>query len=235
MKLTPNSLHRVSGGSARREPHEASAATIFAVEAHHRIGNNLGMIAAMLRMHSDAVRRGESMLSPEEVGDIIDLASARVDVAAQLHRLLATSNHGTVKLGDYLQRIAESAMNAITHAHDTELVFTFDGEHPLDSKTAVRIGFIVNEVVTNSFKYSHPARGVRGRLELSCAKLADGGLMIRIADDGVGFPEGFDPDRDGGLGMRTIARQMDAGLAFDSSDLGLEVSLSLPPAPPRLG
>ena len=204
---------------------------VYATEAHHRITNNLSMVAAMLSMHADAVRRGGADLSPDEAAEIIDMASARIDVVAQLHRLLATSERGTIRLGEYLRKIAENAIASITRDSDTDLSTECEGEYALDSTLAVRIGFIVNELTTNALKYAHPAFGVGTRLKLGCRSDADGTLVISVMDDGVGLPEGFDPDSDGGLGMRTIrtiSRQIGATLAFDSSELGLEVSLSVP-------
>jgi two-component sensor histidine kinase len=80
-------------------------------------------------------------------------------------------------------------------------------------------------LVTNSVKYAHPAR-VKGKIRLTCARV-DGATRITLADDGVGLPDGFDPDTSGGMDLRMtrlLAKQLQARLSFRSSDLGLTSS-----------
>jgi two-component sensor histidine kinase len=83
-------------------------------------------------------------------------------------------------------------------------------------------------------KYAHPA-AVKGRIELGCYRRPAGGILIQIADDGVGMPEGFDPAKDGGLGMRMVrmlSDQLGASLTFESTGVGLTVRLLIPPPRP---
>ena len=55
--------------------------------------------------------------------------------------------------------------------------------------------------------------------------------MLHIADDGVGLPENFDPEKDGGLGLRMVrsfAKQLGATLHFESPGVGACVRLEMP-------
>ena len=93
------------------------------------------------------------------------------------------------------------------------------------------MGLIVTELVTNAVKYAHPA-GAPGRVEVRCRRACDDSVEVSVADDGVGFPEDFDPVSDGGLGLRVVrslARQLGADLAFESGPLGLTVRVTAPP------
>ena len=68
-----------------------------------------------------------------------------------------------------------------------------------------------------------------------CFRRPGGAILIQIADDGVGLPEGFDPAKDGGLGMRMVrmlADQLGASLTFESTGIGLTVRLLIPPPRP---
>jgi two-component sensor histidine kinase len=68
-------------------------------------------------------------------------------------------------------------------------------------------------------------------MTVDCAPAADGRLVLRIGDDGVGLPEGFDPHTSKGLGLRVIhslADEIGATLDIDSSGLGLVFRLSVP-------
>jgi PAS domain S-box-containing protein len=89
---------------------------------------------------------------------------------------------------------------------------------------------IANEAIKNAIKYAHPT-GVEGKIAIGLTEDEDGAVLIEIADDGVGFPEGFEPSTDGGYGlhlMRQLSKQLDAKLMFHSSGLGLSVQLKLP-------
>ena len=98
------------------------------------------------------------------------------------------------------------------------------------SDEAAVIGLIVDEAVTNGMKYSHPT-GVPGKITVECQQDHEGGITIDVTDDGVGLPENFDPKSDGSVGfrmMRALSERLEAALAFNSSSLGLGVSLRMP-------
>ena len=100
----------------------------------------------------------------------------------------------------------------------------------VSTRQAALIIAVLREAILNSVDYAHPA-GVPGRLFLSSARDRDKTIRIEIVDDGVGLPEGFDPAHDGGDGFRAMRRastELGAGLSFQSSCLGLVVSLFLP-------
>ena len=83
----------------------------------------------------------------------------------------------------------------------------------------------------NAIKYAHPS-GIPVRIEIACSRKADGGLLLTISDDGVGLPEGFDAEQDGGMGfkmIRTLAGSLKAGLEIQSTSLGLSLCLDVPP------
>jgi hypothetical protein len=104
------------------------------------------------------------------------------------------------------------------------------------SDEATMIGLIVGEAVGNAIKYSHPT-GVAGKITVQCRHQDKGGIAIDVIDDGVGLPENFDPELDGDVGfrmMRALSERLEAALAFESSSLGLGVSLHMPNKPNEL-
>jgi len=93
----------------------------------------------------------------------------------------------------------------------------------------VTVGLIVGELVTNALKYAHPA-GVFGEIIVGCTDAGDR-LVIEVADDGVGLPEGFDAAKNAGLGLRlvhSLAEQLRATLMFNDSGTGLSVTPLVP-------
>jgi PAS domain S-box-containing protein len=92
------------------------------------------------------------------------------------------------------------------------------------------VQLIVSEAVTNAIRYAHPT-GIAGRITVTCSLVSEAGVTIEVTDDGVGLPEGFDPATDGGTGfrvMRALSQRLGAALAFESTSLGLRVSLRVP-------
>jgi PAS domain S-box-containing protein len=98
------------------------------------------------------------------------------------------------------------------------------------SDDAAVIGLIVGEAVTNAIKFSHPT-GVPGKITVHCQQDDKGRITIEVTDDGVGLPENFDPKSDGNVGfrmMRALSERLGAALVFESTSLGLGVSLRVP-------
>lgn len=74
--------------------------------------------------------------------------------------------------------------------------------------------------------------GVAGKIGIASRNRPEGGLVIEIADDGVGLPEGFDPTMGSRTGlrlMRALAEQLGGRLDFEQGLIGLAVRLELPP------
>ncbi len=68
---------------------------------------------------------------------------------------------------------------------------------------AVPLGLIVNEAITNAFKYAFPG-GRAGTVSLSLHQLGDHSYARTIADDGVGLPARYDPGQSRSLGMTLL-------------------------------
>jgi two-component sensor histidine kinase len=93
----------------------------------------------------------------------------------------------------------------------------------IDARNALHAGLVAAELLTNASKYAHPT-GLPVRVHLRCDTNIDGSFSIEVTDDGVGFPEKFDPATDGGLGfqlMRALASGMGAELQFEHDSLGV--------------
>lgn len=200
-------------------------------EAHHRIANNLAMIAGFVRLQaSDVVRRAAS-LTPNEAQALLDETSARIETVGQLHRLLAaTPNVDSVDLADYLSKTCDALRRSTALGGGAEIIDTTDFGCFVPADQAGPIALILTELVTNAMKYAHPA-GTAGRIHVSCRLTPMGHMALEVRDNGVGLPEGFDPATEGGLGLRVVrslSKQLGGRLAFKSSDLGLIATVLIP-------
>jgi two-component sensor histidine kinase len=212
---------------------DASPELRFA-ESNHRIANNLMLIAGLLGMQSDVLKKSGEPMSAEAARRLLEEVRGRIETVGRLHRLLSRPEIGsTVYLGEYLTDIAKAAVASLSVADATRLDVSACESCETSTQQALSIGFIVGELATNAVKYAHPA-GVAGRIDLACHRRPDGSILVRLTDDGVGLPEGFDPMISQGLGMRmmrSLTSQLGASLLFTPSDIGLTVDLIVPATP----
>jgi two-component sensor histidine kinase len=216
------------------EPVSASDSLMvdLAAEANHRIANHLSVISGLLRMQASSLGRESSQLSGDQVRLILTETGSRLETVARLHRLLAEGyKQVSIDLAEYLRDIAEAVVSGLAVALETDLRFRADDGCLVAKGKALPLGLIIGELVTNAIKYAHPA-GVRGKIDVACRRRPDGAIIVQVADDGVGLPDGFDPMGDGGMGfrvMRLLTEQLAATMDFESDGLGLRASVRVPP------
>jgi two-component sensor histidine kinase len=205
--------------------------SLHAAEANHRITNNLSLVAGLLRLQAVEIQRSGEQLSAEAASGLLEEAATRIHTVSRLHRLLANDGSGEgLDMGAYLMDIAEAAGETLAMGSRTQILNLTEDVCTVPSDLALSTGLIVSELITNSIKYAHPS-GVEGRISVGCSRGPDGRVMVEVADDGIGLPEGFDADRDGGLGLRlvrSLAQQIGADLEMESGPLGVVAILRLP-------
>ncbi len=152
----------------------------------------------------------------------------RIERLGELHRRLSCSDDST-DLAKYLRGIAQSAVASVDVRNRTHLKFDIAEECSVPGRTASLVGLAVNELVMNAVKYAHPS-GIAGQLLIGCSREGDA-IVVEIADDGVGWPEGFDPMTEGGFGLklvRSLSAQLKAQLNFADTGTGLHARLTIP-------
>jgi two-component sensor histidine kinase len=71
------------------------------------------------------------------------------------------------------------------------------------AQEAATLDFVVREIVSNAYRYSHPA-GSPVEVTMECGVRRNGEIVIDIGDDGVGLPPDFAEWRDAGDGMVSV-------------------------------
>ena len=202
-------------------------------EINHRISNNLALLASTVSMRAASFSRRKEPIEGREAAVALHEITARISVVGHMHRLLSTRpGSDRAGFGSHLRELCRLFISALATPDQWELNDDGIADCPVSADHFLPLSLIVTEVVTNSLKYAHPARAP-GKLTIGCRRDPDGTTLIEIADDGVGFPEGFEFAAGGGIGSRTIhvlAQQIDAELSFDSRPTGLRFALRLPAA-----
>jgi two-component sensor histidine kinase len=199
-------------------------------EADHRIANNLASLSGVIRLQRGAIGKSGKTFTSDEVCLLLEDISARIEVTARLHRSLALSENGNgVNLGDFLREISEM-IGTLAPQGKMDLTFDNSGAGNIDPHHALHAALIAAELLTNARKYAHPS-GLTVKVHIHSETKGDGSFVVEVTDDGVGFPENFDPSTDGGLGfqfMRALANGLKAKLQFEHDSLGVRARLVKP-------
>lgn len=162
-------------------------------EMDHRTRNNFQIVTSLLQLQAN--RSGS-----DEVKAALREASERLQAVSAVYAALAPSsqNLAAVRLQDQLEEICGQIRRGIL---PEGIVLTAEVEPMLvPHETAVAVGIIVNELVTNAAKHAFP--NGRGSIVVRALK-TPAGARLEVADDGCGMPARA--ERKGGLGTRLIA------------------------------
>ncbi|EWY37401.1 hypothetical protein N825_17480 [Skermanella stibiiresistens SB22] len=201
-------------------------------EVNHRVKNSLHMIASLLSLQGDGID------DPETRRQFAD-AHNRVSTVAQLHqRLYQTDKLQSVEFDQYLHGLCDDLSEFMLSEGEEYTIEVTADPAELSTDRAIPLALIVNELVTNAFKYAYPP-GAEGTIQVSFTRQENGGYLLVVADDGVGLPAGFQP-LNGGLGMTIVTSlclQLSANFAYGANGPvkngtrgGARFAVSLPPA-----
>ncbi len=196
-------VYRVAGVAedvtARRAAEEGIRASlrekeILLREVHHRVKNNLQLIVSLLNLqaaYADGAADRERFIESRN----------RVASMALAHEELYRANDlASVNVADYVERLARKLVLSSVDA-EVELALELPPLF-LPVSAAIPCGLILNELVTNAIKHAFPSRDA-GRISIA-ARRKGRQVEVRVTDDGVGLPEGFDPAGGTTLGMQLV-------------------------------
>jgi len=154
-------------------------------EIHHRVKNNLEMVSSLLKLQSVKTK-------DKEAKDVMRASQNRVQSMGILHqKLYQGENLGSIEMLDYFKNLSENIVDAFGANDKVEVQYDMERVE-LDVDTAVPIGLIVNELLTNSLKYAFP-EDRKGKIELSLKEMDEKQLQLVVADNGVGQTAGASP------------------------------------------
>ena len=163
-------------------------------EVNHRVKNSLQLVSSLLRLQA---RRIPDLAARRQLED----ATTRISTIAHIHqRLYRDQEIKTINFGAFLSELCADLQGSASHCSlevDTpSLQVTTD--------RAIPLALVVNELVTNAFKYAYPAEGTGGRVSVAVVLHDSGDIVITVRDEGVGLPDGFSVAGGTNLGMILI-------------------------------
>jgi len=166
-------------------------------EIHHRVKNNLQLIASLLNLQ---VRRTDD----EKIRLALTESQNRVRAMAIVHQKLNESEGFThVDLPECIRFMVLQIFR--TFNTDTQRInLTIDAKDVMiEIDTAISINLIINELVTNSLNYAFPANQ-DGKIEILVSR-KNGKIVLIIRDTGVGLPPGLDWKQPTTLGLMIVS------------------------------
>ena len=208
-------LHALYRGKEEMEQ-KANEKEMLLKEVHHRVKNNLQTVSSLLRMQGRAVE------DPHTLSQIRS-SQNRVVCMAMVHEMLyMREDLSCIEYSTYVQQLADYLVKSVKGS-DTDIRLRIDiPEVELGIDTALPLGLLINEAVTNALKYGFEGRDT-GEISISLEKEDEHGYVLRIGDDGVGYPENMDYKTSKSLGLKLIhnlSRQLKGSVIRDLSKRG---------------
>lgn len=166
-------------------------------EVHHRVKNNFQIVSSLLELQS----RG---IEDERALELANEGKNRVKSMALIHQKLYQNETGLVDFDEYIQLLTKelSALYASKNIIETKI----SSENiKLDVDTAIPLGLIINEIITNSYKYAFK-NDKENSLLISIEKANNDNYKLVIEDNGPGLANNFDIKKAKSLGLRLVNR-----------------------------
>lgn len=147
-------------------------------EIHHRVKNNLEVVSSLLALQS-------AQIDDPHVKDAMQEGQNRVQSIGIVHqKLYQRDNLAAIEMKDYFLNLSENVLDTFG-AEDCVRIELAMQELELDVDTAVPLGLIVNELLSNALKYAFPS-GQQGAIKIKLEKTGAAILRLEVADNGIG-------------------------------------------------
>ena len=172
--------------------------------------NGLQLVVSLLSLQSRAAAN-------VEVAAQLAAAANRVATVKSVHsRLHHLDGVETIAFKQYLDALCRDFSTMLSSADHPEQTIVVEGnEIALPAATAIPLGFIVNELITNAAKYG------KGRITIRLEQNPGKGYALSVSSDGPSLPEGFDLAAGTGMGMRIVrsfVKRISGELRIDRGD-----------------
>ena len=165
-------------------------------EIHHRVKNNFHIVASLLEIQSGYLKNKEALSAIKE-------SQHRIHSMSIIHQKLYQSETlSTIYMPEYIYELVEYLRDG--YSIRESIGFSLQIENiELDHASAITLGLILNEAITNSIKYAF-AKSADGRISISLMHISNSQILLSIADNGRGLPSDFDSKIGASMGMELL-------------------------------
>lgn len=195
--------------------------TVLMKEIHHRVKNNLQIIISLLRMQSSDIKTKEAQ-------DQFNEAIKRIMTMSLIHQKLYQENElSKINLNDYTTDL----FNEIKSIYNIgkQITLSCDCKNfKIYLKTIVPLGLILNELISNSFKYAFTDKS-EGIVTLNFCELENDFFQVSYSDNGS-WIENKEKSRTNGFGLELVSiltEQLDGTVSRVTDDKGTHFEFNL--------
>jgi two-component sensor histidine kinase len=187
-------------------------------EIHHRVKNNLQMVSSLLSLQTKNTRSKAAIEALEE-------GKSRVKAMALIHqKLYQNDDLSVIEMQGYIESLINSVQSVYKKGgHNINITIDAEGVE-LDIDRAIPFGLILNELVSNSFKYAFPHDEENGKIYIHLRKQNNEEGFFEYTDNGIGLPEDTDERTQSSMGIRLmnrLANQLQTHLNVDKISEGV--------------
>lgn len=182
-------------------------------EIHHRVKNNLQIISSLLTLQI-------AKIEDPNMETILKDARQRINAISLTHKMLyQKSNMSSINIGEYVENLVKQIEKTI-FSNNIKLVSAITlRERKIDIDTAVPLGLLINEILTNAYKHAYSGNE-KGNVSVFLADSLDG-CVLKISDNGKGLPDNFKTLNQKSMGMELIqilASQLNADVKIEKTN-----------------
>lgn len=167
-------------------------------EIHHRVKNSLQLVSSLLQLQSKDIQDEDALKSIHE-------GQERVRAMALIHqKLYQNKDLRTIDFQDYCSMLAKEIRSIYAQQENVDIQLKINEMH-FDIDTAIPLGLILNELITNAFKYAFSS-GKENIISIAIEELEEGNYLLVVRDNGNGLPENLDLKKVKSLGLRLVKR-----------------------------
>ncbi len=193
---------------------------ILLKEIHHRVKNNICVVASLLELQSNTV-------SDPPTAKMFEECQNRLYSMALIHeKLYRSTNRAQINFGEYLEDLVTNLFHSY-NINDSRILLQVIAEPiSLNLETATPCGLIVNELVSNTLKHAFPDE-TSGTVSVECYQTGDREIHLLVKDNGIGFPQNLDFRKTSSMGFQvvcTLTEQLEGTIEL-SRQIGTEFHL----------
>lgn len=164
-------------------------------EIHHRVKNNFHIVASLLEIQTSYLKNKEALSAIKE-------SQHRIHSMSIIHQKLYQSETlSTIHMPEYIYELVEYLKDS--YAIRENIRFDLHIENiELNHASAITLGLILNEAITNAIKYAFAK--TEGKISISLTHISDSQLLLSITDNGRGLPANFDSKLGASMGMELL-------------------------------
>lgn len=165
-------------------------------EIHHRVKNNLQIVSSLLDLQSHSITDAQAHEAVKE-------GKNRVQSMALIHQnLYSEGNIKGIRVKEYVGNLLQTLCDSYNISNDTVKINMDIDDLNLDVDTMIPLGLVLNELVSNAFKYAFKDMH-NGELSISLHEESEQ-LQLLVSDNGRGYPEGLDLKSSKSFGLKMI-------------------------------